>query len=177
MVDAAQSSNPKLDKLRALMEERGLAAFVCFHMDQHNSEYIADCDERVAFISGFTGSNGLVVVTKDDARMWTDSRYYLQAEKQLEPGFKMMKWERNVPMWFDWTASELKEGDKIGLDFSQYPAANLEARIKLFEDKKMVVEAQENLVDLVWGDERPIRPRNPVKQLDIKFTGKNSLDK
>ena len=63
------------------MEERGLAAFVCFHFDQHHSEYIAACDERVAFISGFTGSNGMVVVTKTDARMWTDGRYYIQAER------------------------------------------------------------------------------------------------
>ena len=119
------------------MEERGLDAYVCFHMDQHNSEYIADCDERVAYISGFTGSNGLVVVTKDDARMWTDSRYYIQAEKQLEDGFTMMKWTK--PMWFDWTAENLKEGGKIGLDFSQYPAASVEARIKFFEEKKMVL--------------------------------------
>jgi len=76
-----ENSNPKLTKLRALMQERGLQAFVCFHMDQHNSEYIAPCDERIAFISGFTGSNGLTVVTESDARMWTDGRYYLQAEK------------------------------------------------------------------------------------------------
>lgn len=76
-----ESSNQKLVALRNLMKERNLGAFVCFHMDQHNSEYIAPCDERVAFISGFTGSNGLCVVTESDARMWTDGRYYLQAEK------------------------------------------------------------------------------------------------
>lgn len=46
-------------------------------MDQHNSEYIASCDERIAFISGFTGSNGVVVVTMTDAKMWTDGRYYI----------------------------------------------------------------------------------------------------
>lgn len=48
-------------------------------MDAHNSEYIAECDERIAFISGFKGSNGVCVITKDDARMWTDGRYYLAA--------------------------------------------------------------------------------------------------
>ena len=65
------------------MTENNIDAFVVFHAGQHNSEYIADCDERIAFISGFKGSNGVCVITKDDARMWTDGRYYLAAEKQL----------------------------------------------------------------------------------------------
>ena len=102
MVDAA-SSNPKLTKMRALMEEQGIQAFVCFHMDQHNSEYIAPCDERIGYISGFTGSNGVCVITMTEARMWTDGRYYIQAERQLEEGWQMMKWEKDVPSWFEWT--------------------------------------------------------------------------
>ena len=72
-------ANPKLEKLRRLMHENNLAAFVCFHEDQHDSEYIAPCDERIGYISGFMGSNGICVITHDDARMWTDGRYYLQA--------------------------------------------------------------------------------------------------
>ena len=159
------------------MEERGLAAFICFHMDQHNSEYIAACDERIAFISGFTGSNGLVVVTKTDARMWTDGRYYLAASKQLEAGYTMMKMERGLEMWFEWTAKALAEGDKIGMDFSQYPAAPLDARSKYFADRKITIESTENLVDLVWGDERPARPTNPVKIQEVEFAGKTSLEK
>jgi len=76
--------NPKLDNIRGHMKAHGLDCFVCFHMDAHNSEYIAPCDERIAFISGFKGSNGLCVITHDDARMWTDGRYYLAAGKQLQ---------------------------------------------------------------------------------------------
>lgn len=173
----SEQGNPKLVKMRAQMEERGLSAFVCFHMDQHNSEYIAACDERIAYISGFDGSNGIVVVTKNDARMWTDGRYYIQAVGQLEEGFTMMKMERGTQNWFDWTSSQLAEGDCIGVDFSQYPAANLQSRIKYFEGKKMEVKETENLVDLVWDDERPPRPENPVKVLDIEFSGRESLDK
>jgi len=56
-------------------------------MDQHNSEYIAACDERIAFISGFTGSNGICVVTQTEAKMWTDGRYFIAAERQLEAGW------------------------------------------------------------------------------------------
>ena len=98
-------SNPKLDRMRKLMAENDLVAFVCFHEDQHDSEYIAPCDERIGFISGFTGSNAICVVTHTEARCWTDGRYYLQAEQQLEQGWTMMKWDRQTPNWFTWTAS------------------------------------------------------------------------
>jgi len=69
----------KLEKLRELMAQHQVDVYVVFHMDAHNSEYIADCDERIEFISGFGGSNGICVVTKTEAKMWTDSRYYLAA--------------------------------------------------------------------------------------------------
>ena len=113
-----ESDNPKLNRIRALMDEHGLQAFVCFHMDQHNSEYIAGCDERIAFFSGFTGSNGLCVVTKDEAKMWTDGRYYLQAGRQLESGWEMMKWEAGAIMWPDYVKSKLTANQVVGLDFS-----------------------------------------------------------
>ena len=109
-------------------------------MDQHNSEYIAPCDERIAFISGFTGSNGLTVVTESDARMWTDGRYYLQAEKQLETGWTLMKWEKDVPMWYDWVCTELPKGAKVGLDLTQYPGTPLTQRAKTLSDKGLVLE-------------------------------------
>lgn len=69
----------RLTRLRALMTEQKLDCYICFHGDNHNSEYLAPCDERIKFISGFSGSNGLCVVTQTDALMWTDGRYYLAA--------------------------------------------------------------------------------------------------
>ena len=73
----------ELEALRAKLDENNLTGFLVFHMDAHQSEYLAPCDERIAFISGFTGSNGLCLITKDKALMWTDGRYYLQAGNQL----------------------------------------------------------------------------------------------
>ena len=134
MVEQNTTGNNKLDHLRALMKEKDLAVYVCFHMDQHNSEYIAECDERIAFISGFTGSNGCTVVTADDARMWTDGRYYIAAQKQLQQGWTMMKMERGEPMWWDWVGDNIKEG-KVGLDFNQYSSAAVEVRTKFFAGK------------------------------------------
>ena len=87
----------KLGLMRGFMKEAGIDAFVVFHADAHNSEYIAPCDERIAYISGFTGSNGLCVITQKAAKMWTDGRYYLAAENQLEEGWEMEKMESGVP--------------------------------------------------------------------------------
>jgi Xaa-Pro aminopeptidase len=176
MVEQSTPGNAKLDKIRALMQEKGLTVFVCFHMDQHNSEYIAECDERIAFASGFTGSNGCCVVTLDDARMWTDGRYYLQAQKQLEAGWTMMKMERGEKMWFEWVTETIKDG-KVGIDYTQYPSASVEARLKLFTGKGLALEHHANLVDTVWGADRPARPKNPVSILDMKYAGEEPLDK
>ena len=77
----AEVVNQKLDKLRSLMLQNEVNAFVCFHSDSHNSEYIAPCDELVAFISGFTGTNGTCVITHNEAHMWTDGRYYIAAQQ------------------------------------------------------------------------------------------------
>jgi Xaa-Pro aminopeptidase len=68
-----------LQQLRDHIKEHSLDAYVLYHTDAHQSEYIAPCDERIAFISGFRGSNALCVVTQDKALMWTDGRYYLAA--------------------------------------------------------------------------------------------------
>jgi len=73
------SAAENLQRLRALLQAKKLDAFVLFHVDAHQSEYLAPKDERIAFISGFTGSNGLCVITHDQSLCWTDGRYYLQA--------------------------------------------------------------------------------------------------
>lgn len=170
MVDntlAESHSNPKLDSLRAAMEREGVQAYVCFHMDAHNSEYIAPCDERIAYISGFNGSNGVAVVTKDDARCWTDGRYYLQISKQLECTWTMMKMERNEKNWFEWLNEQLPKGSKIGLDYTQYPSASAKARKEFFAKKDIEFVSIKNLVDEVWGAERPARPENAIMHLDF----------
>jgi len=81
MVEQINTPSPakKLATIRQLMVDNKLDAYVCFHMDAHNSEYIAPCDERLAFISGFKGTNGVAVITRGQAKLWTDSRYYQSA--------------------------------------------------------------------------------------------------
>lgn len=119
------------------MTEKSLDAYLVFHNDAHSSEYIASCDERVAFISGFTGSNGLCVITQNEALMWTDGRYYLQAGKQLEKGWAMRKMELGEPPYFEWVTSNLSQGSKIGFDPTQIAAAGYRNRSKYFQEKGM----------------------------------------
>jgi Xaa-Pro aminopeptidase len=93
-------STTKLEKIRELMKEKGYDGYLVLHGDAHNSEYLAALDERVAYISGFKGSNGLCFITQTGAWMWTDGRYFLQAEKQLDEGWKMMKMGREFKPYF-----------------------------------------------------------------------------
>ena len=78
------SVTDRIAKLRKLMEERKMDAYIIPSADNHQSEYVGEHFKARAFISGFTGSAGTVIVTKDDAGLWTDGRYFIQAEKQLE---------------------------------------------------------------------------------------------
>jgi Xaa-Pro aminopeptidase len=150
--------HPRLEHLRKIMAERQIDCYLVPHGDCHNSEYLAPCDERVKFISGFSGSNGFCVVTKEHALMWTDGRYYLQAGKQLFDGWQMQKMEAGVDSWFEWCGKNLQQGQKIGLDFTQYPSFVFSARFDPLSKKEISVESTENFVDLVWGAERPKRP-------------------
>ena len=82
-----------LTRLRKLMtsEVPSLAAYIVPSCDAHNSEYLAPCDERRSFISGFNGSAGTAVITSKDALLWTDGRYFLQATSQMDDNWTLMK--------------------------------------------------------------------------------------
>jgi Xaa-Pro aminopeptidase len=164
-------SNTKLSQIRALMAERKIEAYVCFHMDAHNSEYIAACDERIAYISGFKGSAGVNVITQDHAKLWTDSRYFLAGAQQLETGWVLEKMIPENKTWFEWIADEIGAGKTVGWDFTQYPSNVADMRKKFFNEKGVELSSVDNLVDLVWGQDRPQRPTNEVKFLDLKYSG------
>ncbi|OBZ77612.1 putative Xaa-Pro aminopeptidase P [Grifola frondosa] len=130
-VPAAQTvdTTKRLQALRELMvnPEYNVQAVVVPSEDQHSSEYIAQCDERRAFISGFTGSAGCVVVTLKDAYLFTDGRYFLQAEKQLDQNWTLMKQGLpDVPTWQDFLSKNLDDYSRIGIDSTLITAADAE---------------------------------------------------
>eukprot|EP00347_Sterkiella_histriomuscorum_P001334 403372432 len=177
MVDQT-TENAKLTKLRSIMKQHNLDAYLVFHNDAHSSEYIADCDERVKFISGFSGSNGLCLVTETQALMWTDGRYYLQAQKQLEQGWEMKKMEAGEPPYFEWIVNNLPKGIRIGADPTQVSVSAFKNRSKYFKEKEIdMVTIPQNLVDEVWGTEKPDMPLAPVYPHEVKYTGQTLREK
>ncbi|KIY53464.1 putative Xaa-Pro aminopeptidase P [Fistulina hepatica ATCC 64428] len=177
-VDRIDTSK-RLAKLRELMKAHDVQALVCPSEDQHASEYPARADERRAFISGFNGSAGCVVVTSADAYMFTDGRYFLQAEKQLDHNWTLMKQGLpDVPTWQDFLWKNLASSTRVGVDptlISASDAATLAASLK--NKSSELVSLPSNLVDEVWGVDRPARPRNEIIHLDTRFSGESHAEK
>ncbi|KAJ3025590.1 UNVERIFIED_CONTAM: hypothetical protein HDU68_006959 [Siphonaria sp. JEL0065] len=175
----AIATTSRLASLRALLRERNLHAYIVPSEDAHQSEYIAACDGRRAFISGFTGSAGLAVVTLKEAALWTDGRYFLQASKELDNNWILQKSGLSgVPSKEEWLNKVLEPNSKVGIDpkLVTLPAARTLVD-SLKPSSHSLVSVTENLVDLVWGDDRPGFPMNEVKPLDVKFAGKTAEEK
>ncbi|KAH6887859.1 putative Xaa-Pro aminopeptidase P [Coprinopsis sp. MPI-PUGE-AT-0042] len=173
------NTTERLAALRELMKKENVDVWVVPSEDQHYSEYLAHCDERRAFISGFNGSAGCAVVTLEKAHLFTDGRYFLQAEKQLDSNWTLMKQGLpDVPTWQDFLYKNLDGNLRIGIDpsiITQEDATNL--RKNLATKQSTLVPITTNLVDVVWGSDRPARPHNNVFHLDEKYSGQSLQDK
>lgn len=148
--------------------------------DSHSSEYIAPCDARREFISGFSGSAGCAVITLAKAALATDGRYFNQASKQLDNNWTLLKQGlRDVPTWQEWSADESAGGKAVGVDPTLVTSSTAEKLIADITKKggSQLVAVNENLVDMVWGKDRPGRPNESVKLLPQKYAGKDTKDK
>jgi Xaa-Pro aminopeptidase len=159
------------------MAAQDLAAYVVPSADPHQSEYVAPCWQRRAFISGFDGSAGTVVVLRDSAGLWTDSRYFLQAVEQLAgSGIELMKMGApGVPELEDHLAGVLPRGARVGLD----PRVFSESAYKKLEDalaaRGIQLAPQEpDLVEAVWGADRPALPTRPTRAHPLEFAGESA---
>ncbi|AWZ47973.1 peptidase M24 [Clostridiaceae bacterium 14S0207] len=168
----------RVKKLRELMKEKGIDAYIIPSADAHQSEYVAPHWESRKWISGFTGSAGTAVITLDDAGLWTDGRYFIQAEKQLEgSGIRLFKMgQPSVATINEWLKDVLKEGSTVGFDgkvISKYFKNMLE---KTLCKKNMKYDLQWDLVDMIWED-RPEIPMDSFYSLDVKYAGKSRVQK
>ncbi|GAA0150319.1 protease [Lithospermum erythrorhizon] len=154
-------------------------AYIIPSQDAHQSEFIAECYMRRAYISGFTGSAGTAVVTKDKAALWTDGRYFLQAEQQLSSSWILMRaGNLGVPTTSEWLNSILSPGCRIGIDpflFSFDAAEELKNSISR-RNHELVYLYDFNLVDEIW-EGRPDPPKKPVRLHDMKFAGQDVSSK
>lgn len=143
--------------------------------DSHSSEYIAPVDARREYISGFSGSAGCAVITHEKAALATDGRYFNQAAKQLDSNWLLLKQGlQDVPTWQEWSAEQAEGGKVVGVDptiITAPDARKLAEKIKKRGGQDLVA-VEENLVDEVWGANRPARPIEPVKVHERKYAGK-----
>lgn len=148
--------------------------------DSHSSEYIAPCDARREFISGFSGSAGCAVITHQKAALATDGRYFNQAAKQLDNNWTLLKQGlQDVPTWQEWSAVEAAGGKTVGVDPTLITSSTADKLIVDITKKggSQLAAVHENLVDIVWAKARPARPNEPVKLLPLKYAGKDTKAK
>ncbi|KAL8667635.1 MAG: hypothetical protein Q9202_000490 [Teloschistes flavicans] len=174
------NTTERLRTLRKLMKENEIDVYIVPSEDSHQSEYIAPCDARREFISGFSGSAGTAVITTEKAALATDGRYFNQASRQLDSNWHLLKQGlEDVPTWQEWTAEQSEGNHVVGVDprlITAPEARKLTERIKK-KGGASLVGIKENLVDLVWGNEQPSRPNEKVSVLDLKYAGKKFEEK
>nr|CAB3452317.1 unnamed protein product [Digitaria exilis] len=173
---SATAGDEKLRSLRLLFgrPDVGIDAYIVPSQDAHQSEFIAECFMRRAYLTGFTGSAGTAVVTKDKAALWTDGRYFLQAEKELSHEWTLMRsGNHGVPTTSEWLNDVLPSGCRVGIDpflFSFDAAEELKYSISN-KNHELVLVGGMNLVDEIWGEARPKAPEKSTRVHDIKYAG------
>lgn len=182
------SAGDKLSKLRslfssehvlALTSNKPLTAYILPSTDAHSSEYLADYDFRVKFLSGFSGSNAHVIVTANEALLWTDGRYFTQAGNQLDGScWKLMKQGQPDSITpTDWIVSKLERGSVIGFDPTLVTFDSGSKMVKRLRAAELVpVAINGNLVDSFW-ENRPALKGDPVVVLDRNQSGKTTTKK
>ncbi len=168
-----------IDALREFMRARGLSAYIVPSTDPHLSEYVPEHWRRRAFLSGFTGSAGDLVVTLEAAGLWTDSRYFLQAETQLN-GSGITLFRQGLPETPEmgtWIGDQLSSGQKVGVDTTLLSIAAFTKLRKNLSPPGIVLESvRDNPVDALWS-ERPPLPPHPLEVHPMAFTGETVASK
>lgn len=170
--------NERIKALRELMAERGMDAYLVPTADFHESEYVGSHFECRRFITGFTGSAGTAVITKKEAGLWTDGRYFVQAAKQLKDSevklFKMG--QEGVPAIEEYLEKVMPENGCLGFDGRVVNDELGESLLEKFKKKSVTAKSSEDLIGMLWTD-RPSLPANKVWVLDTKYAGKTAEEK
>lgn len=171
-------ADTKLDLLRGLMAERGIYAYIVPTEDFHSSEYVGEYFKAREYLSGFTGSAGTLIVLPDQAALWTDGRYFIQAAGQLaESSIMLMRiGEPDVPTIAEYLERELPEKSVVGFDGRTVTERFVHGIAKKTKEKRITFAGGEDLVDLVWK-ERPSISMEPVWEIESEYTGKSREEK
>ena len=168
----------RLNKLRSKMQEYKIDALIIPSSDPHQSEYVCDHWKVREYFSGFTGSSGSLVVFKEYAALWTDSRYFIQAEMQLKgSGIALHKQViPHAPEHVKWMSEKLEKGSKIGIEGLLFSIDQQMHLSDLFEKISHELLNVDGMISEVWND-RPLMPETQVYELGVNFTGKDRMAK
>ncbi|MCI7107734.1 MAG: aminopeptidase P family protein [Agathobacter sp.] len=168
----------RLEALRTEMKKRDIAMYIVPTADFHESEYVGEHFKAREFITGFTGSAGTAVITMTQAGLWTDGRYFVQAEKQLEGTtihlYKMG--EDGVPAISEYITRTLEEGECLSFDGRVVNGKWGDELAQIVEQKHGRLYTEEDLIDLIW-ENRPSLSRESVWLLDQKVSGRSIAEK
>jgi Xaa-Pro aminopeptidase len=166
----------RLKLLRAELARRGLAGFIVPRGDEHQGEYVPPRAQRLAFLTGFTGSAGLAIVLAERAALFVDGRYTLQARQEVDMARFELRHISEQPA-AEWLAEHLKQGDRLGIDPWLHTPAELERYGTAAEGAgALLAEQESNPIDAVWPDQPP-PPLGPVRPHDLGFAGRSAADK
>ncbi len=170
--------NEKLNALRKLMKAHNMQAYVVVSDDFHGSEYVGEYFKTREYLSGFTGSAGTLIVLESKAALWTDGRYFLQAEEQLKGSeIELMKsGQPDVPTITDYLYDNLDDNDTIGFDGRTVSNAFANHIIEAVKNKSIKLSYENDLADAIW-ENRPSLSKEPVWELDIKYIGLSRSEK
>ena len=168
----------RIAKLRALMAEKGIDAYVVPTADFHQSEYVGEHFKARKYITGFSGSYGTAVICQDDAGLWTDGRYFFQATNELEgSGVRLMKmFVGDTPSVTEYLADKIPEGGKVGFDGRVLSMDEGKEYEDALSPKNISIDYEEDLIDQIWEDRPPLSDK-PAFFLDEKYSGESSAHK
>jgi len=168
----------RVQKLRSLMAEKGIDAYVVPTADFHQSEYVGEHFKARKFITGFSGSYGTAVITKDDGCLWTDGRYFFQAENQLSgSGIRLMKmFVGDTPSITEYLQANIPEGGCVGFDGRVLSMGEGQEYEEALSAKHIRINYSDDLIDAIWED-RPALSKKPAFFLEEKYSGESSASK
>ncbi|KAJ6663279.1 hypothetical protein lerEdw1_010415 [Lerista edwardsae] len=171
------NTSARLEALRQLMQSHNLSAYIVPARDAHMSEYLAERDKRLTWMTGFTGSAGTALVALQKAALFTDSRYWIQAERQIDCNWDLQK-SVSIGSIAEWLLQETLDGERIGLDPYLFSIDNWLSYTQALEGwNRTLVPIEGNLVDQVWGTQRPPPPTSEIYLLPDEFTGSTWQEK
>lgn len=167
-----------LEKLREVMKSENIDYYIIPSSDAHQSEYVANYFKGREFVSGFTGSAGTLLVGLKEAYLWTDGRYFIQADNELKgSGISLMKMRTpGYPSIEEWLKKNVNSGEVLGFDGSVFSVDQYEGYLRIANGNNFTINMNKDLLNSIWNTRSEL-PKNKIFIHDVKYAGKSAKEK